>query len=147
MVLPLLYLLDTNILIHFVRADAVWASVRERYQLFAIEPKPLISVVTSGELRSFALQHGWGKAKLEQMEFCLGYFDEVFIDSPPLVHGYATIDAHLQSQGVSLGKNDLWIAATAVVTGARLLTTDRDFDPLDPLFLTRDWIDPTAGRN
>lgn len=62
MALPLLYLLDTNILIHFVRADAVWASVRQRYSLFAIEPKPLISVVTAGELRSFAYQRQWGPA-------------------------------------------------------------------------------------
>lgn len=147
MALPLLYLLDTNILIHFVRADAVWASVRQRYSLFAIEPKPLISVVTAGELRSFAYQRQWGPARVEQMEFCLGYFDEVFIDARPLVDAYAVIDAHLQNRGVSLGKNDLWIAATAVVTGARLLTTDRDFDPLDPAFLSRDWIDPTIGSN
>ena len=43
-----------------------------------------------------------------------------------------------------MGKNDLWIAATAMATGATLLTTDKDFDHLDPTFLTRDWIDPTS---
>ena len=36
-----------------------------------------------------------------------------------------------------MGKNDLWIAAVASVTRFRLLTTDADFDHLDPLFLTR----------
>ena len=44
---------------------------------------------------------------------------------------------------VPFGKNDLWVAATANVTGARLHSTDRDFDPKDPLFIARDWIDPT----
>ena len=55
------------------------------------------------------------------------------------------IDAHLQRTGRPLGKNDVWIAATAAVTGARLLTTDKDFDRLDPLFLSRDWIDLDAS--
>jgi predicted nucleic acid-binding protein len=40
----------------------------------------------------------------------------------------------------------LWIAATAHATGARLLTTDHDFDHLDPTFLARDWIDPERHR-
>lgn len=44
-----------------------------------------------------------------------------------------------------MGKNDLWIAATASVTGATLLTTDGDFDHLESAFLTRVWIDPTLG--
>ena len=44
-----------------------------------------------------------------------------------------------------MGKNDVWIAATAAVTGATLLTTDRDFDRLTPQFLTRVWIDPDTG--
>ncbi len=43
-----------------------------------------------------------------------------------------------------MGKNDLWIAATASVMQARLLTTDKDFDKLVPQFLARDWIDPDA---
>jgi len=44
-----------------------------------------------------------------------------------------------------MGKNDLWIAATAAVTGATLLTTDRDFDKLAPRFLAREWIDPETS--
>jgi tRNA(fMet)-specific endonuclease VapC len=33
-----------------------------------------------------------------------------------------------------MGKNDLWIAATAHVYEATLLTTDNDFDHLAPQF-------------
>jgi tRNA(fMet)-specific endonuclease VapC len=139
-----LYLLDTNIMVHYVRGDAVWAKIREEYQLFIVEPTPIISIVTAGELRSLALQFKWGNAKLDRMEFALGYFDEMPIESRKLVDAYSKIDAFTQSIGQSMGKNDLWIAATAVIFDARLLTTDRDFDRLDPLFLTRDWIAPVA---
>ena len=145
MTAPVLYLLDTNILVHFVRANRLWAWIRGRYDLLATAPRPLISVVTVGELRSLALQYGWGAAKLEQMEFALGYFKTVTIDDPAIIERYAVIDAHFQTRGQSLGKNDVWIAATAAAAGARLLTTDKDFDPLTPDFIERDWIDPDAG--
>ncbi len=48
---PLL-ILDTNILVHNVRQDVMWEKLREDYQLLVVEPTPLISIVTAGELRS-----------------------------------------------------------------------------------------------
>ena len=41
-----------------------------------------------------------------------------------------------------MGKNDLWITATGIMSNATLVTTDGDFDRLDPLFLTVDQISP-----
>jgi predicted nucleic acid-binding protein len=140
--LPPLYLLDTNVLVHLVRGDAVWARVRATYQPLLIDPRAIISVVTAGELRSLALQFNWKAEKINQMEFYLYYLRRVSIDDPEVIRAYAVIDAHGQRIGQPLGKNDVWIAATAAVTGARLLNTDKDFDRLDPLFLSRDWIDP-----
>ena len=137
-----LYQLDTNILLHYVRGDALWERVRDTYHLLLAVPTPVICVVTDGELRSLAIQFNWGPAKLDKMEFCLGFFKRVTIDDPGLLEAYAAIDAHAQRAGHPLGKNDAWIAATAAVTGARLVTTDRDFLPLDPLFLSCEWIDP-----
>ena len=46
-----------------------------------------------------------------------------------------------------MGKNDLWIAATAVAYGATLLTTDSDFDRLVPFTLDRILIAPASARN
>jgi predicted nucleic acid-binding protein len=137
-----LYMLDTNVLVHLVRGDSVWARVRATYQPLLIDPQPIISVVTVGELRSLALQFNWLAAKIDQMEFYLGYLKRVTIDDPEIIGAYAVIDAHCPRIGQPLGKNDVWIAATAAVTGARLLTTDKDFDRLDLLFISRDWIDP-----
>jgi len=39
-----------------------------------------------------------------------------------------------------MGKNDLWIAAAAHIAGARLVTTDDDFDHLMPSLLAVDKI-------
>jgi tRNA(fMet)-specific endonuclease VapC len=136
------YLLDTNVLVHYVRASPVWVRIRDVYQPLTVIPSPLISVVSEGEIRSLALQWKWGRKKLDQMEFALSFFQSQTIDNPDLIRTYAAIDAYCEEIGQPLGKNDLWIAATAAVTGACLLTTDRDFDRLVPRFLTRDWIDP-----
>ncbi|QEL15739.1 hypothetical protein PX52LOC_02674 [Limnoglobus roseus] len=118
--------------------------MREEYQLLLIEPKPGICVVTVGELRSLAYQWAWEGTKRSQMEFALGYFEIVDVNDPRVLEYYAVMDSTLERQGQSLGKNDLWIAAATKATGARLLTTDRDFDRLSPTFLDRDWIDPNT---
>ena len=46
---------------------------------------------------------------------------------------------------VPMGKNDLWIAATAHASGAILLSTDGDFEHLDGILLKYKKIDQTAG--
>lgn len=43
-----------------------------------------------------------------------------------------------------MGKNDLWIAASAKAAGAFLLTTDNDFDHLFDDVLDGASIDPTS---
>jgi predicted nucleic acid-binding protein len=42
----------------------------------------------------------------------------------------------------NMGKNDLWIAATASVQSATLITTDKDFDHLNGVFLPVIYVDP-----
>ena len=83
----------------------------------ADRPAPIISVVTAGELRSLAFQFNWQAAKVDQMEFYLGYLKRVSIDDAEILQAYAVIDAHCQRIGQPLGKNDAWIAATASMMG------------------------------
>ena len=106
-----------------------------------VEPRPLISVVSDGELRSLAYQFRWGESRVDQALFLLGYFKRVAVDAPEVLHTYAVIDAQSRRGGVKMGKNDVWIAAAAHVTGTTLLTTDRDFEHLPPDLLTRVWIE------
>lgn len=137
---PDLYLIDTNILVHLVRGDEVGHRLRNNYSLSFLEPRPLISIVSEGELRSLVYQFRWGTSKAEQALFYLSYFKRVSIDRQEVYEAYAAIDAYSVSVGRSMGKNDLWIAATAHVMGATLLTTDRDFDHLTPQFFVLEWI-------
>lgn len=136
-----LYLLDTNIMVHLVRGDAIGQLLRGRYSLAMIDPRPLICIVSEGELRSLAYQFRWGEGKVEQSLFYLSYFKRVSIDQKEVYEAYAAIDAYSISLGYTMGKNDLWIAATAHVTGATLLTTDRDFDHLAPRLIALERIE------
>ena len=136
-----LYLPDTNILVHLVRNDFTGRQIKERYALLKIEPRPVISIVTAGELRSLVYKFQWGKAKTEEALFLLDYFQKISLDDEKILEAYATLDNHSVSIGRSMGKNDLWIAATAKVTGATLLTTDKDFDHLTPRFIARAIVD------
>lgn len=135
-----LYLLDTNILIHIIRDDLTGQRIKATYAPYTRDPKPLICSVSDGELRSLSLQFLWGKQKLDKMEFALDYFGRVPIEQPEVMKTYAIIDSHSRSKGIKMGKNDLWIAATTLITDSRLLTTNTDFDHLDPAFIFVDRI-------
>ncbi len=133
---------DTNILVHLVRSDRVGERIRDKYSPLIADPRPSIYAVTEGELRSLAYQWGWGKQKRDQMEFLLGYFWQLPIEMLEMFEAYALIDSFSEKNGYSMGKNDVWIAAATHLTGATLITTDKDFTHLQPDFLQFDWIDP-----
>lgn len=135
------YIVDTNILVHAVRGDAIWDIIKSRYDLLMHEPCPIYSVVSEGEIRSLAVQWGWGQSRRNQMEFLLGYFVRFSIDDSDLIEAYALIDSYSKTIGLTMGKNDLWIAATAKIAEATLLTTDSDFDRLAPAYLSLERIE------
>ena len=60
------------------------------------------------------------------------------------VLAYGEIDTASDALGHRMGKNDLWIAATARVLGLTVLTTDKDFDHLHPTWIDREWVDPAS---
>ena len=146
------YLLDTGILLGFVRG-AAYAAYTERK--FAVNQPPnvsLMSVVSKGELYSLAIQLGWGNSKRQSLEHLLLQIPHVDINKDPIIRRYAEIDAFSQNKDISrplasgltsrnMGKNDLWIAATTSVLNASLLTTDKDFDHLNGQFLDVIYID------
>jgi tRNA(fMet)-specific endonuclease VapC len=135
-------LLDTNILVELVRNDS-------KYIKSVINPNlddEYISVVTHAEIRSLAYQLNWPDARIKKLEYLLSQFIVTDINNlEPLIKKYAEIDAYglrkhqalkpKHRGSITMGKNDLWIAATAAVLGIQLLTTDRDFDHLHNVFL------------
>ncbi len=97
-------------------------------------------------MKSLAIQFRWGEKKKRQLEKLLGYFLKIPIQSEKQVRVYAEMDAYSKHKdpvrkypkgysSKNVGKNDLWIAATAQVTNSKLVTTDDDFDHLNGVFI------------
>jgi predicted nucleic acid-binding protein len=141
-----LYLPDTNILVHYIRDDSIKRYVESQFQLLMTEAVPILNCAIEAETRSISAGRTWGGAKIEQMEFLFSTFRRVSIERSDIIRAYTLIDVYSHRRGIDMGKNDLWIAATASVTGSILLTTDKDFDHLESIFLTRVWIDPHIGK-
>lgn len=132
-----LLILDTSIVIHLIRNNDIAKRVDAQFQIRQRTDRPLISVVTIGECLSIVRQFGWGSAKSQALKSLLREFVVVSVDSRPVLERYGEFHAWTRSIGRTLGHNDLWIAATAAATGAHLITTDTDFDPLYPDHIRR----------
>jgi tRNA(fMet)-specific endonuclease VapC len=144
----MIFLLDTNILVHILRDKRAY--FEQTFQINKPEHRLILSAVTIGELRAFALRNRWGERKKQQMEELIDEFFVVEIHNDAIHNRYAEIDTFSQGKldgrplsmsARNMGKNDLWIAATASVFNATLLSTDNDFDHLHKAFLNVPKID------
>lgn len=122
--------LDTNVLVYWLRGSDVAQRLRAEYDLGSRRPRPIIPVVAKGEIRSFALRNGWQAAKLDALDRILRELPVADISSEPVIQAYATLHSACTRGGVTIGQNDLWIASIALVQGAVVLTTDGDFNRL-----------------
>jgi predicted nucleic acid-binding protein len=144
------YLVDTNILLLYIRRDSRISAIDALFNPLTTSATSIISVVTEGELRSIALQRNWGTPKMMVVEAMLKNFLIADIHVQEIIEAYAEIDAFSQGKlaqrplsmsARSMGKNDLWIAATASVLKLPLLTTDKDFHHLDSIYLDLAFVD------
>jgi len=144
------YLLDTNILIIYGRETEVSRRIENDYEIFNGENNLAISVVTLGELDSLARQFNYGKRRREILKRLVENVFVIDINISNIIEKYGEIDAYsqgkltnlpLNTSSKNMGKNDLWIAATASIYNMNLITTDKDFEHLSPNFLTLNYID------
>ncbi len=120
-----LVLLDTNVVVHLARGNATGRALDERYQLRSRRERPLICVVTVGELLTLARGWRWSQEKIDALKGLCRDMVVVDIAREPILARYADLMDHGRSSGRPLGENDAWIAAAASVTGAHLLTLDQ----------------------
>lgn len=134
------YVLDTNIILLYLKDHPTKTLIEETYGPFLPENNPIISIVTVAEIRSIAAKNNWGEKRIKIVEEFMNELIVVEIRFNDLINAYAEIDAFSQGKlkeralkvaARNMGKNDLWIAATAHVTQSKLITTDRDFEHLD----------------
>ena len=147
------YFLDTNILLHFVRNTKNWQELKVKYNLQSVENQTYISIVTFAEIKSLTKQLNWGPLKMESLEKIL-FSIPILNITTKIAEQYVEIDVYSQGKDLyrplpfglsarNMGKNDLWIAASASFIGAILLTTDYDFDHLNLVFLNVQTIEQT----
>lgn len=138
------FLFDTNILLFYIRENATASAIDSTYNPFGNGNTPILSVVSVGEIKSIALRNGWGKTKLTKLKELMSLFVITDINADDVLDMYAEIDAFSQGKlknkslkmtARNMSKNDLWIAATAKITSAKLLTSDDDFDHLDSHYI------------
>jgi predicted nucleic acid-binding protein len=99
--------LDTNILVHWLRGKDAGHKIREDYELGARRPRPIIPLVVKAEIKSLALQFKWGDQKNEQLDALLRELPVADISSEAVIQAYARIDHESRQVGRRMGKNDL----------------------------------------
>ena len=144
------YIFDTNILLIYFRNKNLVRYIDEKYNPLSFQKKPVISVVSLGEIKSIALKNGWGNNQQTKLLQLTNRFLIADINTKSIINRYAELDAFSQGKlknkplgesSRNMGKNDLWIAATASILDIPLITTDKDFIHLANNYLKLEYID------
>lgn len=133
------YVLDTNIILFYLKNGKTKQAIEQRYAPFSPQNTAIISIVTVAEIQALTIKNSWGEKRIAVMNAILERLVVVAVDFAELIEAYAEIDAFSQGKlsgstpfsARNMGKNDLWIAATAKVAKGTLFTSDQDFYHLE----------------
>jgi predicted nucleic acid-binding protein len=129
-----IYLLDTNAMSALMRADVRMASWLSS---IGADDRVAICTITRGEVL-FGLERlsqGRRRAELETKAGKLFAILPCEPVPPGAADRYASMKISQQRRGLPLDENDLWIAATALVMEATLVSRDSDFQGVEGLAL------------
>ena len=141
------YLLDTNLIMIYSRRNQYSEEIERRFSLFNGSHQLHVSTIILGELNALIKKWNLGGAKVQHINSLLGYCEILGIDDQVMIDNYGDIDAYSQGKGESallprnMGKNDIWIAATALSYDLHLITTDKDFRHLGEFMIDLTYID------
>lgn len=139
------FLFDTSAIIIYLKSQFHKELIDKKFAPLSDTNTAILSVVTLGELKSMIIRNKWGSKRVENLEKFLNKFLITDINSKDVIDAYGEIDAFSQNKidskplnmtARNMGKNDLWIAATAHVTDSTILTSDKDFQHLDKTYLS-----------
>ena len=96
-----------------------------------------LPVIVLGELEAaFALGKREAENRMMLAEFLAESFVSVLPVTPAVARRYGRLFADLRRAGTPIPINDVWIAATTLECGGRLLTLDQDFGRIATLDCT-----------
>jgi predicted nucleic acid-binding protein len=139
------FLLDTSVLLHLVRGKQLGLYIDKTFDLSHAVHRPLVSIVSHGELWVLAERNGWGADKRNAVALMLDNMVTIDINDRTVIDSYvemARASQRLPGGARVLSNNDLWIAACTRAAGAILLTTDKDFLHLHPNHCVVTYIPP-----
>ena len=142
------YVLDTGVLLNLVRGKELGTRIDREFGLTRSMRLHTVSIVTHGELKVLAERNDWGAEKRNALALALDNLVTVNIESEALVEAYVQVDRACRNEHrrqPDLGQNDMWIAATALLSDLPLITTDKDFLALHERLITVHWIDSDTG--
>lgn len=137
--------LDTSILVYILQGNERGRDFTTRYNLDDPQHDILISIVTVAELRTLAFTRQWGEKKLSRLDELLSTYHIINISDERIIESYINMKAYSRNQhptikrkgaAVKTSDNDLWIASSAHVISADVITNDNDFDIFNPEFIT-----------
>lgn len=121
---------DTNAVIAFFRGD------RRVVDALDVADEVVLAAAVLGELTYGALNSHKVEENLERIERLRSRCHFAPVDED-VVREYARIRLALKRGGRPIPENDIWVAATAVVCGAAVMTNDEHFDVVEGLTLRR----------
>lgn len=140
------FVLDTNILLHYVRQSELAQEVERELNLLSKDAIPMIASVSIGEMEGFVQRQEWGQAKINRLKKLVEKIAVIDIAAADdqLMNAYATLWNYSKNalpgdklgKSIGIGQNDVWIAALAHTAKAALVTTDGDFDHLNGKWIT-----------
>lgn len=138
-----IYLLDTNLCVRYLRALAA-PSLEVQLQQLATDDEVVLCSVVRAELIYGALRSRDAQRNLNEVRrFCAGFRSLPFDDAAAEECG--RLRALLGAAGQRIGPNDFMIAAIATANGARVVTHNvREFSRV-PGLVVEDWEAGSAG--
>jgi tRNA(fMet)-specific endonuclease VapC len=117
-------MLDTNIVVDFLRNRGDSATK------IAQITEPHLNVTVCGELIFGASISGNPTKNMKQVTEFIAR-SKIDIQNISVAESYAEIRKHLKEKGRPIPENDIWIAATALAYGLKLITRDQHFANID----------------
>ena len=122
----MIYLLDTSAMSDLLATEPRTAS---RLRAVPTSDRVITCAIVNGEILFGISRLADGKRKTALEQAAASLFARIPPEPVPASAGnlYAAVKRECEQGGTPMNDNDLWIAATALVLGAALVTRDNDF--------------------
>lgn len=131
------FVLDTCVILALLKEQGIYEQIENDLELDKDDIAVILPISVKAELFSIAYRNGWGEKKLNILHKLLSDFflyppDNKILDAYVLIDVFSLNKLKNQPLGksIKMGKNDIWIAATAVTLKSTLITLDGDFKHL-----------------